>query len=212
MPNVDQTELLAAWLDGTLSDTQRQQFERLCSEDSDFAQQVESANTMMMQADDYENYEVPAWDRDSTFTQVNKAKWWQWQGLPSVSLATSMLAIVMVLTGMQIKVDDGAMTISFGSEHSNQAVARLVDEKIGEFQQNQQIALTNYAQTLQQQQLEASAQLTNYLLSSSRQERKEDFAELIKFINQQRSDDQTFYARQLNKFQQQMYTNPTDAN
>ncbi len=212
MPKMNQTELLAAWLDDTLSDEQRQQFEQLCSADEGFAAQVETANMAMMQAKDYDSFDVPEWNREATFSQPKTAKWWQWQGLPALSLGTSMLAIVMVIGGVQVNVQDGAMTISFGGELRSQAVAKLVDEKVSEFQRNQQVVLTEYAQSLQQQQLDASSQLTNYLLSSSRQERKEDFAELIKFINQQRSDDQTFYVRQLNKFQQQMYTTPSNAN
>jgi len=68
--------------------------------------------------------------------------------------------------------------------------------------------LTAFTQSLQEQQLSTSTQLTNYLLASSRQERKEDFGELIKFINEQRSDDQVYFARQLNQLQQEIYDAP----
>jgi dTDP-D-glucose 4,6-dehydratase len=70
------------------------------------------------------------------------------------------------------------------------------------------LALTNYTQTMQQQQMDTSTQLTQYLLGASRKERREDFAELIKYVNEQRGDDQLFYARQLNKLQQDIYANP----
>jgi hypothetical protein len=57
---------------------------------------------------------------------------------------------------------------------------------------------------MQKQQLQTSTQLTEYLLTSNRQERREDFAELLKFVNQQRYDDQIFYARQLNDLQDEI--------
>ena len=201
-------QLLGLWLEGQLSDSQREQFEQRCIDDPAFAAQVEAANMMTAQVESYRPHNVPKWDRLSTFESSEKTKWWQWQGLSSASFVVSMLAIVMVLSGMQVRMDDGAMTISFAAKQSSQEIDRLVDEKLNEFQQNQQIVLNNYTQTMQQQQLDASTQHTSYLLSSSRQERREDFAELIKFVNEQRMDDQTFYARQLNKLQQDIYTTP----
>ncbi|MFT4938369.1 MAG: hypothetical protein ACI88A_001396 [Paraglaciecola sp.] len=204
----ENTELFGWWLDGQLSEQQRQQFEQRCVDDPSFAGQVETANMMNMQAESYRPQNVPQWDRLSTFDSVEKSKWWQWQGLSSLSFVVSSLAIVMVLSGMQIRMDDGAMTISFAAKQSSQEIDRLVEDRLREFQQNQQLVLNNYTQIMQQQQLDASTQLTSYLLNSSRQERREDFAELIKFVNEQRLDDQTFYARQLNKLQQDIYTNP----
>jgi ribosomal protein L11 methylase PrmA len=116
----------------------------------------------------------------------------------------------MVLSGMQVKMEEGAMTISFAGKQSSAEIERLVNEKLESFEQKQQLALTHYRDAMQQQQLDTSTQLTQYLLTSSRQERREDFAELIKFINQQRSDDQLFYARQFNELQQE-YSNPAQS-
>ena len=208
MPEMNKVDLLAAWLEGTLTDSQREQFEALCSEDKEFAEQVQGANHMLMEAESYQPASVPEWDRESTFAAPEKSKWWQWQGMPAFSLGTSLVAIVMVMSGFQISVHDGAMTISFTSQPSQAQIQAMVDEKLDTFQQNQQLALANYAQSIQQQQLDASTQLTNYLLASSRQERREDFAELIKFINEQRSDDQMFFARQLNKLEKEIYADP----
>ena len=161
-----------------------------------------------MQSEHYHSDEVPSWDRASTFDMPEKAKWWQWQGLPTLSFATSMLAIVMVLTGLQVRTEEGAITISFAGKQSEQEIERLVNDRIAEFQETQQLALTNYTQTMQQQQMDTSTQLTQYLLGASRKERREDFAELIKYVNEQRGDDQIFYARQLNKLQKNIHAKP----
>ncbi|MGJ8680347.1 hypothetical protein [Paraglaciecola sp.] len=202
--------LLGLWLDNNLNQEQRLVFEQRCIHDEAFSQQVEMANILNVQVESYQDDVVPNWDREASFTQPEKAKWWQWQGLPSLSLGASALAIVMVLTGVQVKLDDGSMTISFAEQHSAQEIDRIVAAKLNEFSQNQQLALNEYSSTMQEQQLTTSAKLTEYLLKASRQERREDFAELIKYVNEQRSDDQNFYARQLNKLQNDIYDTPVE--
>lgn len=201
-------QLFDLWVDQQLNEQQRIEFERRCLEDQAFSKQVETFNMFSMQTEHYQSDEVPSWDRDSTFVMPEKPKWWQWQGLPTLSFATSMCAIVMVLSGLQVRSDDGALTISFANKQSQQEIDRLVNDRLTEFQENQQLALTSYTQSMQQQQLDTSTQLTQYLLGASRQERREDFAELIKYVNEQRGDDQLFYARQLNKLQKDIYAKP----
>jgi hypothetical protein len=201
-------QLLGLWAEQQLSEPEQDEFEQRCVKDKNFAKQVETYNLFAAQTEHYQNDDVPNWDIDSTFDRPQKAKWWQWQGLPTLSFATSMLAIVMVLTGLQVRTEDGAMTISFAGKQSAQEIDRLVDGRLAEFQQAQQVALTEYTQAMGQQQMDTSAQLTQYLLGASRKERREDFAELIKYVNEQRGDDQLFYARQLNKLQQDIYTKP----
>ena len=205
MHNDDKSKILGDWLDGKLSDQQRDEFEQFCAEDAEFAKRVESANQMMMEADGFEQQNVPNWDRSGTFDAPEKQSWWNWQGLPALSFCTSFFAIAMVVSGFEVTTTDGKVTMGFASTQSTEEIAMLVDQKISEYQQGQQQALNVFAQTMQQQQLDASTKLTEYLLTSSRQERREDFAELIKFVNEQRSDDQLFYARQINKLQQDIY-------
>jgi hypothetical protein len=205
-------QLFGLWVEQQLNKQQQNVFEQRCLDDKTFAKQVEMFNMFSMQSEHYQSDEVPSWDRASTFNMPEKIKWWQWQGLPTLSFATSMLAIVMVLTGLQVRTDDGAMTISFAGKYreqqSEQEIDKLVDVKLAEFQKTQQLALTNTTQTMQQQQMDTSTQLTQYLLGASRKERREDFAELIKYVNEQRGDDQLFYVRQLNKLQQDIYAKP----
>lgn len=208
MPDLDKPALLAAWMEGTLTPEQRAAFEKACSEDEAFSLQVETANMALMEADQYQSQPVPEWERESTFIAEEKPAWWQWQWLPATSFCTSLIAIVMVVSGFQVKVENGAMTMSFADSVDQTALQAMVDERIQSFRQDQQMLLTEYTQAMQKQQLEANTELTKYLLTSSRQERREDFAELIKFINEQRSDDQLFYARQLNKLQDEIYSLP----
>jgi hypothetical protein len=211
-PKLSNEQLFGLWAEQQLNEQQRHEFEQLCLEDEVFAKQVDTFNMFSMQSEHYQSEEVPNWDRTSTFEMPDKVKWWQWQGLPTLSFATSIFAIVMVLTGLQVHTNEGAMTISFAGKYreqqSEQEIDRLVNDRLAEFQKNQQLTLINYTQTMQQQQMDTSTQLTQYLLGASRKERREDFAELIKYVNEQRGDDQLFYARQLNELQQEIYASP----
>lgn len=207
MPELDKQHLLSAFMDSTLSTQQRTEFERLCVEDDEFAQQVDLINRMTAHAQDYEPQSPPHWNRQSTFVATPNNKWWQWQLMPAISMAFSVLAIVMVVSGFQVKVDSGALTLSFAQGLDDKQVEKMLQQRLDAFKEDQGEALANYAQSLQQQQLDASTQLTNYLLASSRQERRQDFGEFIKFINEQRSEDQIFYARQLNQLQESIYAN-----
>ena len=201
--NAEHAELMSAWLDNKLTDQQRQQFEVLCAENSEFAEQVKLVNQISFHAQDYQQQVPRDWNKQATFDSQFQRKWWQWQGLPAFSTALSMLAIVLVISGFEVRLEQGAMTFSFNRPSQN--VDQQVAQKLVEFKRQQQQVMTAYAKSLQEQQLATSTQLTNYLLSSSRQERKEDFAELIKFINQQRDEDQVFFARQLNQLQNKIH-------
>lgn len=203
MHEASKQQLLAKWLEGSLSTDERQAFEALCIDDTEFAGQVAAANQVAMMADHFTDEPVPAWDFESTFDAPQKPKWWQWQGLPALSLATSAFAIVMVISGFQVNVNNNQVSFGFGDNGpSQQDIAAMVDDKLNAYQLANQAMFGKYVDAIAAQQKESSAQLTQYVLSSSRQERREDFAEFVKFINQQRDDDQRFMARQLHHLKQ----------
>jgi hypothetical protein len=190
---------------GASSSDKQQLFEQLCIEDKEFAERVEQANYLNLLKETSADAEVPNWQDKVNFPFVEKTPWWQWQGMPAASLCCSVAAILMVLSGFNFKVDEGRLSVGFGDSSPNTNIALLIDQKVQEKldaqQQANQALLAQYVDTIQQQQLQTSTQLTEYLLTSSRTERREDFAELIKFVNQQRYDDQVFYVRQLNELQ-----------
>ena len=201
----DQKEyLLAAWLENTLSPGERNDFERLVREDEEFAAQVELANQTIMLAQDYEPAPVPNWNREASFVTPEKKAWWQWQGFPAASMAMSVFAMCLVIFNVEFRIEDEGMMISFAGKHEEQRLERLLNAKIQVLEQRQTESLDLYVDQLREEQLVATKQLTNFVLQSSRTERREDFAEFIRFINEQRSDDQQFYARQLNQLQQDL--------
>ena len=205
MSDQQQSLVFAAWLAGELSAQQQSQFEQYCIDDDAFAQRVEQANQLNIIAESTPDWQQPEWNKEATFGFVKATPWWQWQGLSAASFACSAFAIVLVISGFNLNVENGRVSMGFGQQLPEQQINLLVQQKLDEYQQTNQTMFAQYVDAIQSQQKQNGAQLTEYLLSSSRQERREDFAELIKFVNEQRSDDQVFYARQLNNLQQEIY-------
>ncbi|GAA0376265.1 hypothetical protein GCM10009092_45510 [Bowmanella denitrificans] len=205
----DKHELFALWLEGRLSAEQQQIFERLCAEDDELARQVSLARQVEQAATRYEEQAVPNWQIPAIGPQPRaESSWWRGRAMPSLSFAMSIVALAMVLFRVEVQVHGGSLTVSFAGQGREDEIRRQVDAEIAQFKEQQQVLLANYSREMREQQQDVNSQLTSYLLSASRTERREDFAELIKFVNQQREDDQQFYARQFNKLQQQVYLAP----
>jgi hypothetical protein len=199
-------ELFAKWLDNQLSKQERLIFEKRCIDDPDFSAKVETANRVAFDAQNAESFAPPAWDKSQTiaFSRAPQNTSWHW--LPMSSMAMSLLAIVLVVSGFQVRTNDSNLQMGFNLSPSTQDIATLIDDKIADYQATNQTLMAQYIDALQTQNTQSRTELTRFVLETSREERREDFADLIKFINEQRDDDQRFYARQLNKLESEFYS------
>ncbi|MDG1122928.1 MAG: hypothetical protein P8J70_07175 [Glaciecola sp.] len=239
MPILDNETLLALWLEGALDDSQHALFMQRCADDPEFAAVVEQANMFTENTDAFAQWplpqwketewKVPQWERN---TPINTDLSWmarlsKWMssghsqyGVISVGLSCCALVIAVLTFTNQLGTqrayelsNPATMTQMLTEQDIDQLVQQKVEQKITEQQQLSQAMFAQYADALQTQQLATSKQLTEYLLSSSRQERKEDFAQLVQFINEQRVNDQRFYAQQFNDLQDEIYAiNPSPIN
>lgn len=158
-------------------------------------QRVHTANYVAHQASINQEQEVPNWNAGDIFDQHAKANtpWWQWQGLPIVSTAFSCFAIALVLLNVQFTVGDNGVLLSFGGQAQQaqeKQLAALVDQRLQTFASEQQVVLANYVADIKAEQQQNNLQLANYVFSTSRQERKDDISELIRFIVEDRKDSQ----------------------
>ncbi len=202
----DKEALFSAYLDNSLDSEQEKQFNALCEADAEFAQAVENSARL----------NIPQWDKEQTFFKKDKPRSLSsWFSLPACAIAMSACALLAVLTGAKLSYSDNGVALTFSNNGANtvdemveqrvtQEVAKALGEQRDFYQQANQTLFKEYAQALSAQQQQSSAELTKYLLASSREERKHDFAELIKFINEQRIDDQRFYARQFTRLQDEI--------
>ncbi|MBA6230759.1 MULTISPECIES: hypothetical protein [unclassified Colwellia] len=139
---------------------------------------------------------VPEWDRAAAF-ESDEVSWWQWGGLPAMSMAFSVFAVVLVLFKVEFVMNDNGMLLTFGdkqpSGYSQAEIETLVnakvDQKLQLFASEQQVVLANYAADIKVKQQDNNLQLASYLMGASRQERKEDIGDFIQYINDQRADD-----------------------
>lgn len=180
----DLEQEFANWLDGKPSDVE-------VDESSVWQQRKNTAHFIQHQVEMNPSAEVPHWDRASSF-HSDKVPFWQWRGLPVLSMAFSMFAIALVLFKVELVMQDGGILLSFADNNSQlqqQKMVKLVDEKLKDFAQEQQILLTNYAADIKVQQQDNNLQLASYIMGASRQERKEDISDFIQYINAQRKDE-----------------------
>lgn len=151
-----------------------------------------TANYLAHQSEVISEQKVPNWDRSSTFISDQKP-WWQWSALPAMSFAFSCFAIALVLLKVELIVKPEGVMLSFAdSAKASQAedVEKLIDQKLQTFASEQQVILANYAADIKVKQQDSNLQLATYVIGASRQERKEDMNDFIKYINQQRADEQ----------------------
>ena len=208
--------LFARWLDDQLSEEEQAEFEQLCLNDEEFAEQVSAMAKIETLSQEFEEVPVPEWDRASTMVpQVGKGaetprSWWQWPGVSALSFATSMAAILMVTLKIQVNVTDDGVLIGFANTYSDQQIQSMLDERMLAYQADQKDQLQQYSTQLQAQQTQLNSQFADYLLTANRTERKQDFAELIKFVNQQRSDDNIYYTNLLNRMERSISSQNPD--
>ncbi len=185
----DLDKLFEQWLDGSLSEAERQSAEAEFAKHPQWQTRVDMAQEMVFVSQTAEPQKVPQWDRSAGFETDHKP-WWQWTGLPVLSTAFSFAALLLVIFKVNIQVNEQGLLVSFG-EHGNQeqAIAQLVDEKLNAFSQQQQITLANYSVEQVSKQQESNLQLARYILETSRQERKEDMSDFISYISEQRKSD-----------------------
>lgn len=137
--------------------------------------------------------QVPDWNRDQGFDQyLAKPSWWQRQGLSLVALSFSIFACLIMLFDVRLAT----------TKHGTQLVkSGQIDQSWLE-QQFVQLAEQNYAlinqrmDDIKQTQQNDTAQLASYLMTNSRLERKEDIADVIAVIQQQRQDDMRYLRQQ----------------
>jgi len=179
-----QEQAFANWLDGKSDDCQFEN-ETLWQERKNTVKALEHHVAMSGEE------AVPTWDRASGFASDN-VPFWQGRGLPLLSMAFSVFAVALVLFKVELVLQDNGILLSFAGNNTqlqDQKLAKLVDEKLQSFAQEQQVVLANYAADIKVTQQDNNLQLASYIIGASRQERKEDINDFMQYINAQRKDE-----------------------
>ncbi|MEX1221619.1 MAG: hypothetical protein WEA82_05850 [Idiomarina sp.] len=200
------------WLNNELSEQQAQNlYQQLCAHAPDIAEQMAAMQQFQQDADAWVDAPVPDWNREATWqpalrSSASTESWWQRPWLPVTSFACSLLAVALVVLQVDVVVSDSQLRIAFGGQVNDEQLASLVDARLDEFTAKQTQELKTYATAMREDFREdlnqANTQLVSYVLATSRDERREDFADLIRYVNEQRQDDQVFYVNQFRQLQE----------
>ncbi|RUO58706.1 hypothetical protein [Pseudidiomarina insulisalsae] len=161
-------------------------------------------------ADETRGEAVPEWPRELTFraTREPKLRWWQRPLLPVASLACSALALLAIVSQLQVQVTDNGFNVHFGGGLTEQQLQAAVAEQMTTYKAQQQLQMADYAANLREDFRDdvaaANQQLVNYVLTTSRSERQQDMEDLIRYVNAQREDDQVYFAYQLSQVTEQL--------
>ncbi len=202
--DTDLEQAFSQWLEGKTTQSNQDIEQADFTEQAIWQQRQTVANHLAHHVDVSEEQPVPNWDRAATFEQ-DKTPWWQWRGLPALSMAFSCFAIALVLLKVELVVQPEGIMLSFaGSQQKSQdeRLAQLVDQKLQTFASEQQVVLANYAADIKVKQQETNLQLASYIMGASRQERKEDMNDFIKYINEQRADERFTQNMKLKQLEQ----------
>lgn len=162
-------------------------------------QHSELIDEITQQANCEAEYEVPNWNRAAAFEQSSNSlaakfeskPWWHWQSFGGLAFAISLsiIALLSVYTNKGEKLDQYTIAMLIKAQVVQQIDVE-VNRKLREFASEQQVILANYKVELSERQEKNNLQLAGYVISSTRNERKEDLTDFINFINAQRKDEQ----------------------
>lgn len=130
---------------------------------------------------------VPEIDTMSMFAQqwqrpAKSSSWW-----PKLSVAFSVLALVVSLSPLELQMQDSGLTLSWrgGQQMQQQQLETL----LATYRKEQQDYIQTQLQGTQQQQASQLILLKDYLTEQQTKERRTDMLELVEYLNQQRQSD-----------------------
>jgi len=184
---------LLDYIDDKLAPSVRKQVEQAMHQCSSCEQAYLQAVALEQAAHEWKNQPVPEWHRTEYAVRPRQQSsgWLNW-----TALATSTLAILMVLFQVQISSNDNGFQIAFGGQSSD-AVNSIVEQKLREYKKQQSVMLDARFVAEADKQRTANKLMVADVLEKTRDERREDLNFLITGIQTQRYEDQSKVEKRL---------------
>jgi hypothetical protein len=155
-------------------------------------QHSELIDEITQQASCATEYEVPNWNRSAAFEEYSNSSeekfgitpWWHWQNIGGLAFATSLsiIALLSVYTNKGENLEQHTIAMMVKEQVAQQLDVE-VNRKLREFASEQQVILANYKVELSERQEKNNLQLAGYVMSATRNERKEDLTDFVSFIS-----------------------------
>ncbi|KOO58876.1 MAG: hypothetical protein KAX67_05615 [Pararheinheimera sp.] len=177
-------QIFEAWLAGKITASE---CEQQLDPQSEWLERFHTAQIVQRQAKAPFFAPVPEIDTMSIFAQqwqrpAKSSNWW-----PKLSVAFSVLALVVSLSPLELQMQDSGLTLSWrgGQQMQQQQLETL----LASYRKEQQDYLQTQLQNTQQQQASQLILLKDYLTEQQTKERRTDMLELVEYLNQQRQSD-----------------------
>ncbi len=175
------------YIDSTLEPSTARAFEQAIDHCEHCKNLYHSAVTTQQWQRDWKEVPVPDWHRTRFAVSKPKAHGWSW--LNGLSLATSTLALLMVLFRVEIINGPTGFTVSFAGKGSQYQVSQLMEERFDELAERQVSYIDNRFEEFNLQQVADHKELVSTVLQYGRDERRQDLNLLMASWLQQRDDD-----------------------
>lgn len=179
------SEHLLDYIDDKLSPTVRKQVEQAMSQCETCQSTYHQAITLHQGAHQWQEEPVPEWHRTEYAVRPRQqtSNWLNW-----AALATSTLAIMMVVFQVQISTNENGLQIAFGANNSQ--IDALVEERLEDYKRKQNLLLDARFVAESDKQTAANKMMMADLLEKTRDERRDDLNFIVTGIQTQRLEDQ----------------------
>ena len=174
---------------------------------SEYQEKVHLIEMLKQQNEQIEqSFDVPKWDRSSTFVSRpdKTSNWWQQSAMSVLAVSFSFIVCVMFVFDLKVQWHDGSVQLLTAQQQKllwqkEQQVFIQNQVALWNEQNHQQIkdAITQ----LEENQTQRTVKLANYLIDSSRTERKEDLQRFVTAIQEQRAADLRYFQSELGELQ-----------
>lgn len=168
-------KLLVEYSEGALADLERRAVDRHLEQCSECNALLSEIWEFSLMATDWQEQPVPRWNRRTALVGASSP------GVPwlnLVSLAASLLVLLVLVLRVEVRITEAGTRIAFGGPQETVTSAEL-DQRLEARDKQIQGLLTDNLQTLTAQQLAANQLLLRSVLDVSRQERREDLVSVM---------------------------------
>jgi hypothetical protein len=182
------------YVENKLSPEIKRQMEAVLQNCSDCQAIHKQCLDLYQMSHEWQAQHVPEWHRTSYAVRppVKTSNWLNWG-----AMATSSLAILMVVFQLEISSGDTGLMISFGGNQTEAKIAKMVESQLADYKIEQgksfQVKLTD---ALEKQENRTKLRLANWL-ENNRDERQQDIKFVMTGWQSQRYEDQKSVDRQL---------------
>ncbi|WP_144391700.1 zf-HC2 domain-containing protein [Pleionea sediminis] len=137
----------------------------------------------------------PNWHRTAFVARSRQSKHVNWMN--RLSLATSTLAIMLVLFRVEFISNDSGFSVSFGGKGSQSEIASIVEQKVSQLAEQQAEYIDTRFENQKLDRVSENQEMVKALLAHNRSERRQDMNVLMASWLQQRDSDQQKFNKRL---------------